>query len=292
VPPEPVLLRGEKSGEELLDISLTGFRCWRAARLGTTARLAAAVICATVVASCKSELYTDLDQQQANQIVATLREHSIPADRTPGKAGRMTVSIDESRFAEAMEVLNDNGLPKQEFATLGQVFKKEGLISSPVEERAEMIFALSQELSKTVSEIDGVLSARVHLVLPENDPLRQQLLPSSASVFIRHRASVPINDLIPQIKMLVANGVAGLSYDKVSVILVPVAERMPVIRGEHEAELGAMASGRGIATVVAGWPLYSLAAAAAMLVLALSLALLRRKPRIYPLNDADEVKPP
>jgi type III secretion protein J len=287
----PILVRGEKSGEERLDISLTGFRCRRAARPGTAARLAVAVICATAVASCKSELYTDLDQQQANQIVATLREHGIPADRSPGKAGRMTVSIDESRFAEAIEVLNDNGLPKQEFATLGQVFKKEGLISSPVEERAEMIFALSQELSKTVSEIDGVLSARVHLVLPENDPLRQQLVPSSASVFIRHRASVPINDLIPQIKMLVANGVAGLSYDKVSVILVPVPERTPVVRSEREAELGVTASGRGIATAVAGWPLYSLVAAAAALVLALSVLLLRRKPRIYPLN-ADVVKPP
>ncbi len=31
-----------------------------------------------------------------------------------------------------------------------------------------------------------------------------------------------MNNLIPQVKMLVANGVAGLSYDKVSVVLVPV----------------------------------------------------------------------
>ena len=105
---------------------------------------------------------------------------------------------------------------------MGQVFKKDGLVSSPMQERAQMIFALSQELSRTVSEIDGVLSARVHLVLPENDPLRQQLVPSSASVFIRHRSNMPVGNLVPQVKMLVANGVAGLSYDKVSVVLVPV----------------------------------------------------------------------
>jgi type III secretion protein J len=275
-----------------LDTSLTGFRSGRVARLSTAARLAAALICAAAVASCKSDLYTDLDQQQANLIVATLREHGIPADRSPGKSGRMNVSVDESRFAEAVQVTNDNGLPKQEFSNLGQVFKKEGLISSPVEERAQMIFALSQELSKTVSEIDGVLSARVHLVLPENDPLRQQLVPSSASVFVRHRASAPMNDLIPQIKMLVANGVAGLSYEKVSVVLVPVPERTPVVRNEREAGSGPSASGRGMGVIVADWPLYGVAAAAAMLFVALIAVLLYRRPRIYRLDAADVVKSP
>ena len=97
-----------------------------------------------------------------------------------------------------------------------------------------MIFALSQELSHTVSEIDGVLSARVHLVLPENDPLRQQLVPSSASVFIRHRSKAPVGNLVPQVKMLVANGVAGLAYDKVSVVLVPVDSQAPQTQAQEE----------------------------------------------------------
>ena len=244
-----------------------------------------AVTCAIAVASCKSDLYTNLDQQHANQIVATLRQHGIPADRTPGKGDRISVSVDESRFAEAVQILNDNGLPKAEFATLGEVFKREGLVSSPVQERAQMIFALSQELSRTVSEIDGVLSARVHLVLPENDPLRQQLIPSSASVFIRHRASAPINDFVPQVKMLVANGVAGLSYDKVSVILVPVAERASAAQSDQ----GQRALGRtGLS--VAEWPLYGLAGLVTALVLALAVVLLRRRPYIYRLNPANVVK--
>jgi type III secretion protein J len=151
-----------------------------------------------------------------------------------------------------------------------------------------MIFALSQELSRTVSEIDGVLSARVHLVLPENDPLRQQLIPSSASVFIRHRASIPINDLVPQVKMLVANGIAGLSYEKVSVILVPVAERTPVARNDREPEQGLQAWGLSLAE----WPLYGLAALAAALFLALLMVSLRRRPRVYQINPADAVKSP
>jgi type III secretion protein J len=286
-----------------LDARLTGFRSPSISsparrggvgrgRRAVPARLAMVVICAATVASCKSELYTNLDQRHANQIVATLRQHGIPADRSIGKGDRVSVSVEESRFAEAVAVLDDNGLPKQEFATLGDVFKRDGLVSSPVQERAQMIFALSQELSRTVSEIDGVLSARVHLVLPENDPLRQQLVPSSASVFIRHQASVPMNDLVPQVKMLVANGVAGLSYDKVSVILVSVAARGSVASNEREVDVGARPWGRGDGLLVADWPLYSLVALAVALVGALAFVLWRHTPRVYQLDPADVVKTP
>jgi type III secretion protein J len=249
-----------------------------------------AVTGALALASCKSELYTNLDQQHANEIVATLRQHGIPADRTPGKGDRISVSVDESRFAEAVQILNDNGLPKAEFATLGEVFKREGLVSSPVQERAQMIFALSQELSRTVSEIDGVLSARVHLVLPENDPLRQQLIPSSASVFIRHRAIAPISDLVPQVKTLVANGVAGLSYEKVSVILVPVPERTPVSRNDRKPERETQIWERHIRLAAAEWPLFGVAAAATLLAVLVVVLRRSRRPRIYHLNPPDAVK--
>ncbi len=185
-------------------------------------RFATIFVCVVSLAACSMELYTNLDQRQANEIVAILFRHGIPAERTMAKNGRYTVHVDDQRFAEAVAILNRNGLPRQDFASLGDVFKKEGIVASPVQERAQMIYALSQELARTVSEIDGVLSSRVHLVLPENDPLRQQLIPSSASVFIRHLPTVAINELIPRVRMLVANGVAGLSYDKVSVVAIPV----------------------------------------------------------------------
>lgn len=185
-------------------------------------RLMLVAICAIGLSACDTELYNKLDQRQANEIVATLFRAGIPAQRVVDKDGQYTVNVDESRFAEAVTILKDKGLPKQEFATLGEVFKNDGIVSSPVQERAQMIYALSQELAKTVSDIDGVLSARVHLVLPQNDPLRQELIPSSASVFLRHISTVPMMDRVPQIKQLVANGIAGLSYDKVSVVPVPV----------------------------------------------------------------------
>jgi type III secretion protein J len=182
---------------------------------------ALALVSTLVLAGCEEDLYTNLAEREANSMVATLQRSGIPASRALQEDGKMKVVVDKDRFAEAVRVLEDAGLPKQSFASMGDVFQQEGLVASPTQERARMLFALSEELSRTVSEIDGVLSARIHIVLPDNDPLKRETSPSSASVFIRHEAGLKIDPLIPQIKTLVANGIAGLSYDKVSV--VPVA---------------------------------------------------------------------
>jgi type III secretion protein J len=253
----------------------------------------AACLLALMLAGCGTvDLYTNLDQQEANRIVATLMRHGIPAERIAGKDGHFSVTVGEKAFAESMRILDENGLPHTEFKTLGDVFKKDGLVSSPTQERAQMIFALSQELSRTISGIDGVLSARVHLVLPENDPLRQQLIPSSASVFIRHRANAAIDNLVPQVKMLVANGVAGLSYDKVSVVLAPVeaGDRTESSDPGYESFMGVWVHHDSMSQVAGVF--YT------MLIIILGLAGLlattiwRQRQRPYPLGKALPVKSP
>ena len=186
------------------------------------------LVMALLLQACDTDLYTNLDEREANIIVATLARNGIPAARQAQDEGQMTVTVSEERFAEAVEILDRAGLPEQKFANMGDIFQGNGLVSSPVQERAQMIFALSQELSHTVSQIDGVLSARVHVVLPDNDLLQQNSTPSSASVFVRYIPSLEIAPLIPQIKTLVANGIAGLSYDKVSVVPV-IPEEMDTL---------------------------------------------------------------
>jgi type III secretion protein J len=249
-------------------------------------RRALVLLAALLLSACEAELYNNLDQRQANEMVATLQQRGIPAQRLAVKGGQYTVVVDKDRFAESITILKDAGLPRQEFQTMGQVFKKDGLVSSPTQERAQMIFALSQELSGTVSEIDGVLSARVHLVLPENDPLRQQLVPSSASVFIRHRSNAPVGNLVPQVKMLVANGVAGLSYDKVSVVLVPVDSQKPSQGQDLEmvSFLGLWMHRDNVAQAM--WMFFGLVALVVLLTGGLGVVLFRRRGRVYALGSS------
>jgi type III secretion protein J len=190
-----------------------------------------ACLLATALGGCKADLYTKLQEREANEMVALLLGNGFDAGRTQSKDGTSTVVVEQKQFAQAVELLKANGYPRQTFTNMGEVFKGGGLIASPTEERARYVYALSEELSKTISDIDGVLSARIHVVLPKNDLLRQDATPSSASVFIRYDARAPVKALLQQIKMLVANSIEGLSYEKVSVVLVPVErnEVQPVI---------------------------------------------------------------
>lgn len=187
-----------------------------------------------LLAACKVELHSGLDERNANEILAILLKNGISASRETAKDKTLTVLVEEKSFADAVDILQAHSLPRQKFDDLCSVFTGEGMISSPMEDRARLICALSQELSRTISEIDGVMSARVHVVLPENDLGRRNAKPSSASVFIRHHEEAPINNLSPQIKMLVANGIEGLVYDKVSIAMVPVVSPVQIATSSHD----------------------------------------------------------
>ncbi len=173
--------------------------------------------------SSRVELLSQVSESQANDVIAALAGQGISAEKVSGKEGAMSVQVSEDRIARAIEIIRAAGLPREPFASMGDVFKKDGLISSPTEERARMVFALSQELSATISKIDGVIYAQVHVVLPEHAGFGESGNPSSAAVFIKYQDTASLDEVVPQIRRLVANSIPGLTYDKVSVELVPSA---------------------------------------------------------------------
>ena len=189
---------------------------------------------ALLLSACKTELYSHLDEREANEMVAILIDRNIPADRAVDeKDHSYAVNVEKAQFADAVELLKKFGYPRQKFATVPDIFPNDGLVASPIAERARYLYAIDQDLSHTISEIDGVLSARVQVVVPDNDPMRQA--PSSvpsASVFIRHAKEAALSGLVPQIKTMVANSVAGVAYDHVTVILVPAESQIESLASE------------------------------------------------------------
>ena len=171
----------------------------------------------------KQNLYSNLSEQEANEMVALLYSAGIDAEKYPAKDDTYVVSTVQRDFSRAVGVLRSNGYPRNRFVSLGEVFKKEGFVSSPLEERARLNYAQSQELTKTIESIDGVILARVHLAVPEADPLNEEVKPSSASVFIKHRRGMDFTESVGQIKALVVNSVEGLPYENVTVALFPAA---------------------------------------------------------------------
>jgi type III secretion protein J len=188
--------------------------------------MAAPIALALLLCACsRQELYSQLSERQANEMVAALRSAGIEAEKDV-KEGQFSISTASGDFAQAIRTLSAQGYPRETYDTMGKIFKREGFVSSPLEERARMLHAMSQEISNTLTQIDGVVAARVHLALPEKNPLVDKVQPASAAVFIKHRADRNLSGQVTQIKALVINSIEGLSYDNVTVALFP-AESLP-----------------------------------------------------------------
>lgn len=196
----------------------------------THMRVVLAAAAVAVLAGCsQQELYGQLNERQANEMVAVLRSAGLDADKQRREQNTFALTTRQADFARAVELLHGTGYPREQFDTLGQVFKKEGFVSTPLEERARFMHALSQELSSTLAQIDGVLVARVHLAVPEKDPLADKPRTAAASVFVKHRAGMDLTPQLGRIKALVVNSVDGLPYDAVTVVAFP-AEAWPTPR--------------------------------------------------------------
>ena len=191
-------------------------------RYRSLGRLVFAGVLLALVAACDTrvELISSVSESEANEALAALLDGGVKAGKIAGKEGVVSLDVAQSEVSKAIGILRVEGLPRERYAKMGEIFRKEGLISSPLEERARYIWALSQEISSTLSQIDGVIKARVHVVLPERSAGGDPSLPSSAAVFIKHKTGVNLEDSVAQIKRLVANSIPGLSGEKVSVILI------------------------------------------------------------------------
>lgn len=171
----------------------------------------------------RMELHRALSEQDANEVLAELASKHIDAQKRLDKTG-VSVLVPTQDISRAVRALEAVGLPRHSRSSLGDVFRKEGVISSPLEERARYIYALSQELEQTLSQIDGVVVARVHVVLPERIAPGEPVQPASAAVFIKHTADFDPDSVLPRIQRMVASSIPGMAnanQQKLAVVFVP-----------------------------------------------------------------------
>jgi type III secretion protein J len=174
--------------------------------------IGALILAACTLAGCeKAPLYSSLSEYQANEVQAALLAARIDAQKealVKSKTWSITVAHDE--IPQAMAVLNAAGLPREPLRTLGDVFPKEGFVSSPLEEHARYVFALAQEVQQTLMQLDGVVDVRVHIALPEPNVLDDKPQSTSASVVIIQRPGATLESRETDIKAIVTDGIEGL----------------------------------------------------------------------------------
>ncbi len=176
-------------------------------------RPVAAVLACLLLAACsRSTLYTDLEEQQANQVMAALLAAGVAAEKAPAASKKgWEVQVEKADFSYAMQVLDANGLPGSARVTLCDVFRKEGFASSALEERARYKCGQQQEIEATLMRIDGVVDARVHVAIPEDDPLGRNPREASASVVIYELPGYELRNRETDVKVLVVDGIEYLN---------------------------------------------------------------------------------
>ncbi|MDB5774982.1 MAG: hypothetical protein JWP38_1115 [Herbaspirillum sp.] len=198
-------------------------------RLFPLIRIACLVLLLAACDNRGTPLLSGLAEDEANTILAVLAQSDIAASKTVASDGASSVYVTSASQAEALARLHERGLPRQNYASLGDIFKKDGIISTPMEEQARYIYALAQELEKTLSQIDDVVYVRVHPVLARKASLSGPAASASAGVLIKHRPDVDLTPLIPQVQQLVAHSIPDLEAANVSIIMAvsDEQERMP-----------------------------------------------------------------
>ena len=162
-----------------------------------------------------SLLYGNLGQQDAAQIAQALEANSIPY-KLDGTTGQITVPAD--RVHDARLQLAGQGLPEGDggFAVMS---KDPGFGVSQFMEGARYQHALETELARTISNLQQVEGARVHLALPRQSAFIRDRRPPSASVFVQLKPGRRLeSEQVTAIGNLVASSIPELEAEQVTIV--------------------------------------------------------------------------
>lgn len=161
-------------------------------------------------------IYSDLTASDSSAMAGKLQGAAIPFEVSADGARLM---VPDSEVGRARLLLAEAGLPNG--GSMGyEIFDKDsGFGTTNFVQNINQVRALEGELARTISSLQGVHTARVHIVLPQRELFSRESRPSSASVFIGMRPGGSIdNSKISAIQSLVASAVPGLKASNVSII--------------------------------------------------------------------------
>ncbi|MGH6871822.1 MAG: flagellar basal-body MS-ring/collar protein FliF [Rhizomicrobium sp.] len=190
-----------------------------AARFGVMAGVAAALtafflyVAGVISEPAKTILYAGLEPRDAAAVTAKLDAMNVPYD-AKGDGGTILVPSDQVTKLR-MELASEN-LPQ---AGVGyEIFdKSDAFGTTAFVQNINSLRALEGELARSIQTIEGIDSARVHLVVPERQIFSREEQSPSASVVLRTRTQLDKGQ-VAAIQHLVAAAVAGLSPMRVAIV--------------------------------------------------------------------------
>ncbi|MCS7082334.1 MAG: flagellar basal-body MS-ring/collar protein FliF [Bacteroidetes bacterium] len=160
-------------------------------------------------------LFSRLEAAEASRIVEELQKEKIPYRLRDGGS---SIYVPSDRVYELRVRLAGKGLASGK--SLGyELLDGNGLGMTDFMQRVNLKRAIEGELSRTISNLEQVEMARVHLVVPERAPFQAAQNVPSASVVVKLRPGMALSPAqIEGIAALVAGSVEGLTVENVTIL--------------------------------------------------------------------------
>ncbi len=187
------------------------------AALGITA-VAAAILLTLVLrmgGEEKALLFAGVEMREAAEITQRLEAADIPYEMR-GDGG--SIYVPRSRVLDARMMLSAEGLPSR--GSIGyEIFDEpDALGQTQFQQNINRLRALEGELARTIASLDGIASARVHLVLPERQLFAREAEQPSASIVLQLRRDALTPGQVRAIRNLVASATPGLTANRVTIL--------------------------------------------------------------------------
>jgi len=187
-------------------------------KLGIGAAGLAAVIVAICLWSSQGDyrvLFANLPDKEGGAVVAQLATMQVPYKFAEGGTA---ILVPADKVNEVRLKLASAGLPKS--SVIGfELMDNAKFGQTQTQERVNLQRALEGELTRTISSIDAVESARVHLALPnQNGFFREQQKPSASVVLMLRGGRTLDRSQLAGVVHLVASSVPELQTKDVSVL--------------------------------------------------------------------------
>ncbi|MEY4726656.1 MAG: Flagellar M-ring protein [Pseudomonadota bacterium] len=158
-------------------------------------------------------MLSDADKQLAIEALKA-GEYKPEVDANTGQ-----ISVPTARFQEARMLLASKGLPRTEASGMDNLKDMPAMTTSQFMEQVRYNNAMEQELARSIVQIGGIKSARVHLAAPKQSVFVRDRAPTKASVVITRLPGRTISSAnVQAIIQLVASSVPYLAPENVSVV--------------------------------------------------------------------------
>jgi len=177
--------------------------------------LAFAVLIFVVNRTDYRPLFTNLGSEDAGEIVKKLKDNKTPYQITEDGKG---ILVPADKVYEMRLSLASEGLP-QGGGVGFEIFDRKNFGMTEFVQKLNYQRALQGELSRTISQLNGVEQARVHLVMPEKSLFKESEKPATASVVLKMKSNRPLSDNEVQgVVHLVASSIEGMDPEHVTVL--------------------------------------------------------------------------